>query len=150
MRRRILLLLGLVAGLSFGLGTAGGQDNRLAINGYDPVAYFTDAKPTVGDPRYGYEWDGAVYHFASAKHLELFKAEPDRYAPQYQNWCTAALARGYRLAADPNYWLIHQGRLYLFGLPVGPARFAADPAAFVGNANANYPRVSQLPEWPRQ
>lgn len=150
MDRRILLLLGLVAGLAFGLGTAEGRDDRLAIKGYDPIAYFTDAKPTVGDPRHQYEWDGAVYHFASAKHLERFKAEPDRYAPQYQNWCTAALARGYRLPADPNYWLIHEGRLYLFGLAVGPARFAADPSAFIGNASANYPRVSQLPELPRQ
>lgn len=150
MDRRSLLLVGLVAGLSFGLGTANGLDDRLAIKGYDPVAYFTDAKPTLGDPRYEYEWDGAVYQFASAKHLDLFKADPDRYAPQYQNWCTAALSKGYRLVADPNIWLIHEGRLYLFGAPAGPAKFAADPAAFVSNADANYPRVSGLPEWPRQ
>jgi YHS domain-containing protein len=150
MARSILLLVALVVGLSFGLGVAQGRDDRLAIKGYDPVAYFTDAKPTIGDQRYEYEWDGVVYHFASAKHLELFKTDPDRYAPQYQNWCTAALARGYRLAPDPNYWLIHEGRLYLFSLPVGPARFAADPTTFISNANANYPRVSQLPEMPRQ
>jgi YHS domain-containing protein len=146
MDRRNLLLVGLVAGLSFGLGTAHGLDDRLAIKGYDPVAYFTDGKPTIGDPQYEYEWDGAVYQFASAEHLNLFEADPDRYAPQYQNWCTAALSKGYRVVADPNYWLIHEGRLYLFGKAVGPGKFAADPAAMVSNAEANYPRVSELPQ----
>ncbi|TIP97283.1 MAG: hypothetical protein E5X61_40710 [Mesorhizobium sp.] len=104
----------------------------------------------IGDPQYQYELDGALYRFASTRHLDLFKADPDRYLPQHQNWCTAALSRGYRVVADPNNWVIHEGRLYVFGGPAGPGKFAADPVAMVGNADANYPRVSELPELPRQ
>ena len=68
--------------------------DRLALKGYDPVAYFTDKRPMLGDPQYQYEWDGAVYRFASAKHLDLFKESPDRYLPQYNNWCAASVAKG--------------------------------------------------------
>src|SRR3954467_12847164 len=54
---------------------------QLAIKGYDPVAYFTDGKPTPGQPDFQYEWDEHVWRFASAAHCDLFKADPVRYAP---------------------------------------------------------------------
>lgn len=150
-RKLVLLLIGLIAGLSFGFGAvAYGDDERLAIKGYDPVAYFTEGTPMIGDPQYQHEWDGAIYRFASVRHLEQFKADPDRYLPQYQNFCTAALSRGYRLGADPNYWVIHEDRLYLFGGPRRQGNFLAEPVAMVSKAEANYPRVSELPEWPAQ
>ena len=68
-----------------------------ALKGYDPVAYFTEKRPMVGDSQYQYEWDGAVYRFASAKHLALFKSDPDRYLPQYNNWCAASMAKGVKV-----------------------------------------------------
>ena len=74
----------------------------------------------VGNPQYQHEWDGAVYRFASAKHLELFKAEPDRYLPQYNNWCAASVAKGDKVYGNPEWWLVVDGRLYLFGKPIGP------------------------------
>ncbi len=55
----------------------------LAIKGYDPVAYFTLGKPTKGIPEFEHEWMGAKWRFASARHLELFKSDPEKYAPQY-------------------------------------------------------------------
>jgi YHS domain-containing protein len=67
---------------------------RLALKGYDPVAYFTAGRPTAGKPEYEAVYDGARYHFASARSLELFKADPDRYAPQYAGACTAGIAMG--------------------------------------------------------
>ena len=60
------------------------QGIPLAIKGYDPVSYFTDGKPTRGFPEFEYEWDGLRYRFARAEHRELFKAEPVRYAPQFE------------------------------------------------------------------
>lgn len=102
-------------------------DNRLAIKGYDPVAYFTESRPMRGDPKYQHEWDGAVYHFASVKHLELFKADPERYAPQYGNLCTAALSRGEIAISDPENWIIQNGRLHLFAKSIGPGKMQAHP-----------------------
>ena len=52
----------------------------LALKGYDPVAYFTDARPTPGLEQFELLWDGQRYRFASAQHRDLFKANPDKYA----------------------------------------------------------------------
>ena len=93
------------------------------------MAYFTEKRPMIGDPQYQHEWDGAIYRFASAKHLELFKADPDRYLPQYNNWCAASVAKGEKVHGNPEWWLVVDGRLYLFGRPIGPGLMSKDAAA---------------------
>src|SRR5438105_14882041 len=114
------LLLAGIAAMFFGFSSlTQGGDQRLALKGYDPVAYFTEKRPMVGDPQYQYEWDGAVYRFASAEHLVLFKSDPDRFLPQYNNWCAASLAKGVKVYGNPAYWRVVDGRLYLFGGPLG-------------------------------
>lgn len=55
----------------------------VAVEGYDPVAYFTAAKPIKGQKKFEYRWQGAKWRFSSAENLELFKAAPEKYAPQY-------------------------------------------------------------------
>ncbi|HOP35884.1 MAG TPA: YHS domain-containing (seleno)protein [Syntrophales bacterium] len=55
----------------------------LAINGYDTVAYFYEGKPLKGTGKFTYQWMGAEWRFASAEHLDLFKSDPEKYAPQY-------------------------------------------------------------------
>ena len=55
----------------------------LAVKGYDVVAYFTMGEPTKGERSFSYQWHGATWRFASKKHLDLFKASPEKYAPQY-------------------------------------------------------------------
>ncbi len=55
----------------------------LAIEGYDPIAYFTQGKPLKGSKEFTYKWMGATWRFASAEHLDLFKSNPETYAPQY-------------------------------------------------------------------
>lgn len=148
MRRRNLFvsLVWLLVGTGFGTSaTADDVEKRLAIKGYDPVAYFTESRPMVGDPRFEHEFDGLVFRFASAPHLELFKADPERYAPQYGNLCTAALSRGFRVVSDPHNWIIQDGRLHLFGKPIGPGRMRQDPAAMKEKAEKNFARVAELP-----
>jgi YHS domain-containing protein len=133
-----------------GYATPSHADDRIALNGYDTVAYFTEQRAMPGDPQFQREWDGAIYQFASEKHLELFKSEPDRYLPQYNNWCTASVAKGLKVRPNPEYWLITDGRLYLFGKPIGPGLMRDDPIAMKERANKNWPKVSQLPEPPQQ
>jgi YHS domain-containing protein len=55
----------------------------VAIQGYDPVAYFTLGKPTKGSAEFELEWMGAKWRFSSARHMNLFKSDPEKYAPQY-------------------------------------------------------------------
>jgi hypothetical protein len=107
------------------------EQSRLAIRGYDPVSYFTPGRPERGVPEFEYEWDEQRYRFASAAHREMFKTDPVRYAPQFANFCAAALARGITVEANPEYWLVRDSKLYLFTLPAGPELFQRD---YAGNA----------------
>ena len=132
----ILVAAGLLAPYSF---AADGKP--LAIKGYDPVAYFVMGTPTRGLAEFELEWDEHRYHFVSAEHRELFKADPIRYAPQFGDYCAMALAMGERDEANPENWLISDGKLYIFGkpAPMGPALFQQDLAANVSKANQNRP-----------
>jgi hypothetical protein len=111
----------------------------LAIKGYDPVAYFTLGKATPGLPEIEYEWDERRYRFASAADRDLFKADPVRYAPQFADFCAMSLANGARVEANPQNWLISDGKLYLFGkpAPAGAALFQQDLAGNIARADRN-------------
>ena len=110
--------------LGFGsLALSAAEPESLAIQGYDTVAYFTEGRALRGDPRYTLTWDEHRWQFASAEHRSMFKADPVRFAPQFANFCAVALAQGEVKAANPEYWLISEGRLYLFGKSVGPSLF---------------------------
>ena len=117
------------------------EEVLLAIKGYDPVAYFTDGNPVAGLPDIEYKWDEHRYRFSSAEHRELFKADPARYAPQFGNFCAMALSKGEIVVADPENWLISDGKLYVFGqpAPAGPALFQQNLAENMAKANQNRP-----------
>jgi hypothetical protein len=118
---------------------AAAMDAPLAIQGYDPVAYFTDGKPTPGKPEYEHQWDEHRYRFASSEHRDLFKADPVRYAPQFGNYCAMALALGKVVVANPEHWLVSDNKLYVFGSPApkGPELFQKDLAGNISKANQN-------------
>lgn len=109
----------------------------LGIKGYDPVAYFTMQRATPGSARFEYQWDEHTWCFASAAHRDQFKADPARYAPQFANFCAVALARGEVQEANPEYWLISDGKLYLFGKAYGPEVFRKDLADSIERAEQN-------------
>ena len=133
---RLLLLL--PAALFMGLPPSVADEALpLAIKGYDPVAYFTLDQAVVGKPDIEYEWDEQRYRFVSAEHRELFKADPVRYAPQFANFCAMALARGEVHEANPEFWLVSGGKLYLFGGPSGWERFRQDLDGNIPKANDN-------------
>jgi YHS domain-containing protein len=109
----------------------------LAINGYDPVAYFTVGKPTPGSAKFEYEYDHRLYRFSSAGDRDRFIAEPAHYAPQYQGQCALDLADGKVSPIVPDAWLIRDDKLYLFGAPQGPALFQANFPDNVSKADQN-------------
>ena len=86
----------------------------IAIEGYDPVAYFTEGQAVPGKPEFSLRHDGATWLFASAEHRALFESDPEKYSPAYGGWCAYGMAEGYAAETDPvNGWTIHEGRLYL-------------------------------------
>jgi len=87
----------------------------LAIQGYDPVAYFTSGKAVDGKKEFTLEYQGTRYQFATEADREAFKANPGRYEPQYGGWCAYAMgSKGEKVAVDPETFKIVDGRLYLF------------------------------------
>jgi YHS domain-containing protein len=85
----------------------------VAIGGYDPVAYFLESMPVEGNKSFSYEWEGATWRFSSQENLELFRANPQKYAPQYGGFCAYAMAQGAFASTKPEAWSIVGGRLFL-------------------------------------
>jgi YHS domain-containing protein len=147
---RLLSFVGLVAGL--GLSTASwsaapintlkpglfGGHTDTAVQGYDTVAYFTDGKPVKGDPKFQTEWMGAKWQFANQQHLDLFKAEPTKYAPQYGGYCAYGVSRDYLVKIDPEAWSIIDGKLYLNYDADVQKKWAADPQGFIKTADGKF------------
>jgi hypothetical protein len=132
-----LVLLAAASPLVTSIPSIAAEKVPLAIKGYDPVAYFTIGSPARGLPEIEYEWDERRYRFSRAEHRELFKADPVRYAPQFANFCAMALSKGEVEVANPEYWLISDGKLYIFGKPIGPDLFQRDLAGNLTKANQN-------------
>jgi hypothetical protein len=84
-----------------------------AIDGYDPVSYFTSKRAEQGSPEITAEWNGATWRFVSGSNRELFIADPEKYAPQYGGFCALGMAHGGGVPTDPRAWTIHDGKLYL-------------------------------------
>ena len=104
------------------------EEPRLGLKGYDPVAYFTIGKPTKGNAKFQDVLEDVRYHFVSAKHRELFRSDPDKYAPRYTGLCAMGLAaKGYKVEANPENWTIHKGQLYLTQRSFGPPIFRKAP-----------------------
>ena len=136
-----LVLLVAASSLATSIPSVAAESVPLAIKGYDPVAYFTVGSPVRGLPKIEYEWDEHRYRFSRPEHRELFKADPVRYAPQFAGLCAISLSRGAIVEANPEYWLISEGKLYIFNKPRGPDLFQRALAGNVVKANENRPLV---------
>src|SRR4051812_32060779 len=55
----------------------------LAIDGFDPVAYFTDAQPMVGQPGFEASEAGAIWRFRNEGNRASFVRHPEIYGPQF-------------------------------------------------------------------
>lgn len=89
--------------------------NGLAIQGYDPVNYFTEGVAKKGDQQFSFKYGQVIYRFRSKTNLELFKSSPGKYEPQYGGWCAYAMGNtGEKVEIDPKTFKIIDGKLYLF------------------------------------
>jgi YHS domain-containing protein len=140
MYRRLLLAAAFGAAAPAVLAQTKPDDRKVAIGGYDTVAYFVVGKPQKGDSAIAYVWDGRRFLFANDQHRQLFVANPDKYAPQFAGHCTSGLAIGAKVEADPQNWIISDGRLFLFSGPAGPDGMRAD-ASLAGKAEAGWQKL---------
>jgi len=118
-----------------------GKTSGVAINGYDPVGYFTESKPVKGSPEFSTQWNGAKWQFSSAANRDAFSANPEKFAPQYGGYCAYAVSYGSTAKTEPEAWTIVDDKLYLnFSLGVRE-RWKADIPGFIAKADGNWPGV---------
>ncbi|MEO0768888.1 MAG: YHS domain-containing (seleno)protein [Cyanobacteria bacterium J06649_4] len=114
----------------------------IAIEGADPVAYFTEEAFVPGSADFTHEWKGVTWQFASAENRDLFASNPEQYAPQYGGYCAWAVGQNALAAIDPNAWSIVDGKLYLNANDRIQARWNKDIPGNIALAEKNWPALS--------
>src|SRR3569832_529444 len=153
--RTALIALAVVAGLG-GVVAAGpialaattervviNRYSGLAIEGYDPLAYFIDGNPAIGLPAYEAAQGGVVWRFRNEGNRDCFVAHPEIYGPQFGGYAPVDVARGVTVAGSPRFWLISGRRLYLFGREQTRDDFSADAARLLQEASPRWPALQQ-------
>jgi hypothetical protein len=124
---------------------APGSGKRIALNGHDPVSYFTAGRPEKGSAEFSASFDDATYWFTNAEHRALFVGDPDHFAPQFGAYCAIDLSRGVKTEPDPEAWVIADGRLYVFGKKIGPALFAEQSTSIIEKSAENWRELRKHP-----
>jgi YHS domain-containing protein len=144
-------MLALVIGLV--TGTASAQARRpeynvdaagVALQGYDPVAYFTDGRATKGQKVFTATHDSVTYRFASAAHKREFRAQPARFLPQYGGYRAMGVALGKKLPVDPEAFRVVAGKLYLNVNKSVQRDWLKDVPGHIATADAAWPALRTI------
>jgi YHS domain-containing protein len=140
LRNAIVALTAVFASFALsGLALAAGQNlnfHGVAIQGYDPVANFSENKAVPGDPEITASHDGATYQFASDENKAAFEANPGQYTPQYGGFCAYGAAQGYNAPVEPEQFTIADGKLYLNYNADVRKRWNEDRGGYISKADA--------------
>lgn len=117
------------------------RNSGLAIYGYDPVAYFTDRTARLGRASLELKHAGVAWRFRNEGNREAFARDPAIYMPQFGGHDPVAIAGGIARAGHPDFWAIHNDRLFLFYSESALKAFKADPQLVFAQAEANWPDV---------
>ena len=115
----------------------------LAIEGFDPVAYFTESMAFQGLPDFEARESGAVWRFRSEGNRASFVAHPEIYGPQFGGYDPVDVARSVTYPGNPRFWVVAGQRLYLFGREENRDAFAAEPERFLKEATTRWPVLEQ-------
>jgi hypothetical protein len=141
--RRFLFGIGIAVlpALAASLADAVNKDGKVAIKGYDPVAYFTRSAPVKGSPNFTLNWMDATWRFSSAENRDEFAKDPEKYAPQYGGYCAYGVSKGHAVSIDPEAWKIVDGKLYLNYSKSVQKTWLGDIPGNIDQANRNWPKL---------
>lgn len=114
------------------------DDHKVAINGFDAVAFFKDNAPKEGKARFSLEWNGAKWYFSTAENRDLFGKSPEKYVPQFGGYCSWAVSHGYTADGDPSAWKIVEGKLYLNYNQKVKEKWEAEQQKFIQEGEKNW------------
>ena len=113
----------------------------LGVHGVDTVLLTSHGAVSQGDAAHTIVHDGVAYYFASKETANTFKADPEKYAPQYGGYCTFAVALGRKLDGDPRYADIVDGKLYLFVNDAIYQKYKKNPQKTLRDAARKWPDI---------
>jgi YHS domain-containing protein len=113
----------------------------VAIEGFDPVAYFVDGAAVQGSGEFEASRWGTVWRFRNEGNRASFLAHPEVYGPQFGGYDPVDIARGVAIAANPRFFVIADQRLYLFSCEANRDAFATDPARFLYEDGKRWPAL---------
>ena len=111
----------------------------VAIQGYDPVGFFTDNKPVKGSAQWVARRDGATYQFASKEHRDLFLKDPMKYEPVFGGYCAYGVSRNKLVEVDVEAFQIVDGKLIMQKSKGVRDDFNKDTKGNLEKANTNWP-----------
>ncbi|MDF0521632.1 YHS domain-containing (seleno)protein [Bradyrhizobium yuanmingense] len=148
--RRLCLLAGICI-LSAGGPAAATTTERIVVNrftgvaieGFDPVAYFVAGAAVQGTAEFEANLWGAVWRFRNEGNRASFQAHPEIYGPQFGGYDPVDIARGITVAANPRFFAIVAQRLYLFSREDNRDAFVADPERFLYEVGKRWPALQE-------
>jgi YHS domain-containing protein len=124
--------------------TAGAQSqpifslNVVAIRGFDPVAYFTENRPVEGSKEFSFTWQGVEWHFKDQANRDLFKENPEKYAPQFGGFCAYGVSENHKSPTDPSSFTVVNEKLYLNYSPKVKELWSKDRETRIQRATTNW------------
>lgn len=140
--KRLALIIWFVVSAGLAIGqTSYFNSNGVAINGYDPVAYFTDNAAVEGSKEFTYSWEGTEWHFKNQANLNSFKANPAKYAPQYGGYCAYGVSDNHLSPTRPEAFTVLDNKLYLNYNPKVMEMWRKDTKGFIEKAEKYWPEL---------
>lgn len=131
-----------IAMMSLGIqAMAADEQDIQALEGRDPVAYFTEGKAVRGDGFILSKHNWLTYLFTSKDHKATFDKDPEKYAPQFGGWCAFGVSVGKKFHADPEAFVVHEGKLYVNVNKDILKKFKEDLAGNIKKAEASWSKI---------
>ena len=122
------------------------NEARRSVAETDVVAYFSlgaGEDSVAGKEEFSYPWEGFTWQFSSQENLDLFKAAPEKYIPQFGGYCAFAVSKGYTATIDPDAWTVHDGKLYVNYSKGVRTTWLKDRDERIVKGNENWPGLKQ-------
>jgi YHS domain-containing protein len=116
---------------------------KIALQGYDPVAFHSMGKAVKGNPYISAEYQGYKYLFSSEANKAIFVKDAERYLPAYGGYCAYGVSLGVLFPVEIETWEIIDGRLVLqYSLDI-KHKFEEDKDANLRKANDNWVKIEE-------
>ena len=139
MKKLVTIALVMIAGsIAHAQSSPYYTQDGVAIKGYDPVAYFADHAAVAGAKPFSYVWQNATWTFKNDTNMNLFKANPEKYAPQFGGYCAYGASQNHKSPTDPNAFTIVNDKLYLNYNPRVKEMWVKDTTGNIAKAESNW------------